>query len=135
MAFTALLTTICEVREGATVGVGGQTTYARSFRARADNCDRQNVQEQTISNGVSALSLAISPLGATSALASNSLFFLYANYPIDVQFGKSGTVLCNVRTMTGGWTFSAIFVTTQSNSTRVVTGLFGGSNTTVTVGM
>ena len=133
MAFTALLTTLFEARDGATAGVGGQTTAYRAFRLRAEGCDRQNVQEHVVSNDTTALSLALSPLGLNSSLASNGLFFLYATQPIDVTFGSGGATLCNVRTMTGGWTFSALFVTTGSNSTRVLTGLFGGSNATVTM--
>ena len=133
MAFTALLTTLFETRDGATAGVGGQTTAYRAFRLRAESCDRQNVQEHIVSNDVSALSLALSPLGLDSSLASNGLFFLYTTQPIDVQFGTSGTVLSNVRSLAGGWTFSALFVTTGSNATRVLTGLFGGSNATTTV--
>lgn len=132
MAFTALLTTICEVREGATAGVGGQTSLYRTLRTRAEACDRQNVQEQIVSASVSALSIALSPLGIDAVVASNLLFLLYATQPIDVQFGASGATLSAVRTLTGALTCSALFVTTGTNATRIVTGVFGGSGATIT---
>jgi len=132
VAFTALLTTLCEVRDGATAGVGGQTMLYRTIRTRAEACDRQNVQEQILSASLSLVSLALSPLGVNSSVASNQVFFFHATYPVDVQFGTSGAYLSAVRALTGGATCSALFVTTGSNTTRILTGFFGGSGTVIT---
>ena len=135
MAFTALLTTLWELRDGATAGAGGRTTMFRTLSTRAENCDREQVQEHILSANLSLLSMTLFPLGATSSIASNSVFMFYATQPVDVQFGASGAMLSQVRSLTGSWTFSALFITTGSNSTRVVTGLCGGSAATITVGL
>ena len=132
MAFTALLTSIFELVDGATAGTGGRTTAYRTPGYRVDNCDRQNLQEHRVSNDVSALSIALSPLGLSSSTASNLLMFLFADQAVDLQFGTSGATLSAVRALTGTWSFSALFVTTGSNATRVVTGVVGGSAAAVT---
>ena len=132
MSFTAIHTQLWEVIEQATAGVGGRTTTYRTGSIRADACDRRQTQTHIVSNDMSAVSILMSPLGLNSSLASNLLFLLATNYPIDVQFGTSGTVLSNVRSIAGSFTFSALFVTTGSNAATVLTELVGGSNAAIT---
>ena len=132
MAFTAIHTQLWEVIEQATAGTGGRTTTYRSGAIRAEGCDRRHTQTYVVSNDVSLVSIALSPLGLDSSLASNLLFLLATNQPVDIRFGASGTVLSNVRSIAGSFTFSALFVTTGSNAATVLTELVGGSNAAIT---
>ena len=132
MAFTAIHTQLWEVIEGATAGTGGRTTAFRTGAIRAEACDRRQTQMHVISNDVSLLSLALSPLGLDSMTASNLLFLFATNHPVDLRFGTSGTVLSNVRALAGSFTFSALFVTTGSQAATVLTELVGGSNAAIT---
>lgn len=135
MSFTAIQTHLWEIIEGATAGTGGRTTTYRTGAIRATACDRRQTQTHIVSNDVSVFSLALSPLGLDSMLASNLLFLLATNHPIDIRFGASGTVLSNVRSLTGSFTFSALFVTTGSNATTVLTELVGGSGAVITASL
>ena len=132
MSFTAIHTQLWEVIEQATAGTGGRTTTYRTGAIRAEGCDRRQTQTHIVSNDMSAVSILMSPLGLNSSLASNLLFLLATNYPIDIQFGASGTVLSNVRSIAGSFTFSALFVTTGSNAATILTELVGGSGAVVT---
>ena len=131
MAFTVMLTNHFEIVEGATAGVGGRTTTYRTNAVRAEGCDRRSTQIHRISNDVSATSIPLFPLGATSQLASNLLLILQCDYPIDVQLGSAGA-LSAVRNLTMACTFSALLVTTNSNQTTVLTELIGGSGAVIT---
>lgn len=131
MAFTVMLTNQFEIIEGATAGTGGRTTTFRTNTIRADGCDRRNMQVHKISNDVSGTSIPLFPLGATSQLASNLLFLLQCDHPVDVQLGSAG-VLSAVRNLLMACTFSALLITTNSNQTTVLTELIGGSGAVIT---
>ena len=133
MAFTAIQTQLWEVIEQSTAGTGGRTTTYRVGTIKAEACDRRQTQTHIVSNDVSAVSILMSPLGLNSSLASNLLFLLATNYPIQVQFGTSGAVLSNVRSLAGSFTFSALFITTGSNAATVLTEIVGGSAAVVTM--
>ena len=131
MAFTAILTSQFEVVEQAVAGVGGRTTTYRVNALRADNCDRRNTQIHRFSNDETLTSVVLSPLGATSQLASNLLLVLQSDQPIDLQLGASASMISGLRNLTAACTFSALLISTGSAGATVLTELVGGSAATI----
>lgn len=132
MAFTAIFTGQFEIIENATAGTGGRTTTYRIASVRAEGCDRRNTQVHLVSNDVSLAEILLSPLGATSQLASNLLLILQSNNPVDIKLGTSAAMISGLRSLMAACTCSALFVTTGSNAAMVLTELVGGSAAVIT---
>jgi hypothetical protein len=135
MPFTAHTFTRFEILHNDSFGTAGITRVYRTATLKATGCDRHHAQAHTVSNDVSAFSVAIFPLGTVCGadVACNTLLLLWANRPVDLRFGaNTGAALSGVRHLGMGATISALYITTGSQATTVLTELVGGSNTTIT---
>ena len=129
MSFTMQLITSLERLEPDTYGTGARTASYRTAVVRATGCDRVAMPALTLSAGLSAVSLALAPMGADSAVASNAVLLFLADHPVDLRLNaEANAPVSAVRFLALAATVSSLFVTTGSHATMILCELAGGSN-------
>jgi len=133
MPFTTITSTTFETQDADAFGAGGRTTAFRTATIKQTGADREHHQVHKLSADLSAVSIALAPLGTDAATASNMLLWLLADQPVDVRIGSAThSVLSNVRQLLLQATISGLFLTTGSKVTTVRTMGTGGSGASIT---
>lgn len=133
--FTGRVSIQYEVLQADQYAVTGRTVHFLPASMKVTGADRRHGQVWTLSAGLSAQALTLSPLGVS---APGMLMLFLADQEVDVRFNAASDsiFLSAVRMFVAGASVSNLFITTPSaNATTILLEMVGGSAASITASL